>query len=91
MRIPKAGGALFQPKSLEQSLRSFYRRLLDVYYASDPPRGCLVFCTTPVESISHAAIAEDLRRVIAEGRSLLSRYLKKIKKWLNFETVSILL
>ena len=66
-----AGGALFQPKSLEQSLRSFYRRLLDVYYASDPPRGCLVFCTTPVESISHAAIAEDLRRVITEIDAVL--------------------
>ena len=66
-----AGGALFQSKSLQQSLRSFYRRLLDVYYASDPPQGCLVFCTTPVESISHAAIAEDLRRVIAEIDAVL--------------------
>lgn len=66
-----AGGALFQSGSLEQSLHRFYRRLMDVYYASDPPRGCLVFCTTPVESISHADIAEDFRRVIAEIDTVL--------------------
>ena len=66
-----AGGALFQPGSLEQALHGFYRRLMDVYYASDPPRGCLVFCTTPVESISHKSIAGDFRRVIAEIDAVL--------------------
>jgi AcrR family transcriptional regulator len=40
-------------------------------YRAYTPGGCLVFCTTPVESISHAAIAEDLRRVIAEIDAVL--------------------
>ncbi len=65
------GSLLFEPRTLKRSLLAFYAAAMDLYFADDPPQGCFVFCTAPVEAISHPEIAADIRTVLDELDSLL--------------------
>lgn len=51
---------------LRVALENFYRTALGVYLASEPAPGCFVFCTAPVETVTHAEIRDDLRSVLDE-------------------------
>lgn len=60
---------------LEKALMRFYSAAIDEYLAADPPRGCFVFCTAPVETVSHPAVASDIRAVLARvDRTLIRKF-----------------
>lgn len=50
--------------TLADALARLYRGALDVYFANRPPLGCFMFCTAPVEAITHAAVRSDLKQTL---------------------------
>jgi AcrR family transcriptional regulator len=51
---------------LAKALDRFYLTALGVYFADTPPRGCFLFCTAPVEAITHPEILSDLAALTQE-------------------------
>ena len=56
---------------IKKALTSAYLAALDVYFSDDPPRGCFVFCTAPVESLTHPAIQAHMKDVLEELDNVL--------------------
>jgi AcrR family transcriptional regulator len=64
---------LFEEPNLERALLKFYTAAIDAYLAASPPRGCFVFCTAPVEAVSHPEIAAEMRKVLRRVDEALER------------------
>jgi hypothetical protein len=45
--------------------------MLDVYFGAGSARGCLVFCTAPVEALARPRIRADARRVVEDLDDML--------------------
>ncbi len=63
-QMEEESGTCLARKDLRSALTGFYDAAIDVYFSSDPPGGCFVFCTTPVEAISHPTLGQDMRGVV---------------------------
>lgn len=57
---------------LPRALANFYAAGLDVYFNKRPATGCFVFCTAPVETMTHAEIRRDVRKILREVDALLA-------------------
>ncbi len=67
-------------KDLKSALTGFYDAAIDVYFSMDPPVGCFVFCTAPVEVINHPGFREDVYGVIKHlDRVLAERFREAIE------------
>lgn len=51
---------------LAKALEMAYLTALGVYFSAEPPRGCFLFCTAPVEAITHPEIFDDLNELMHE-------------------------
>jgi AcrR family transcriptional regulator len=51
---------------LKKALMAFYKGALEEYFSMKPARGCFVFCTAPVESITHPEFQRDIKALIDE-------------------------
>lgn len=58
--------------NLRKALDGLYRGALDVYFAQRPALGCFMFCTAPVEAITHDRIRADMRATIEMLDGLLA-------------------
>ena len=65
------GRVVIAEPNLQQALRNFYAGGLDVYFANNPPLGCFMFCTAPVEALVHPEIQQDMRAVLEEVDQIL--------------------
>jgi AcrR family transcriptional regulator len=65
--------SLFEEPDLERALMKFYQGAIDTYLASEPPRGCFVFCTAPAEAVTHPEIAADMSVVLKRVDRALER------------------
>lgn len=67
---------LHATEDLPSALRRFFSAALDVYYGENPPRGCFVMCTAPVEALLQTDVRDDLRAVLRRiDRALEQRLL----------------
>lgn len=64
---------LTEDADLATALAAFYNAALDVYFRAHPAAGCFVFCTAPVEALTHADIRDDVRSVMEEVDAELSK------------------
>jgi AcrR family transcriptional regulator len=64
------GEFLVAEPDLEKALTDAYLGALDVYFFDDPPRGCFVFCTAPVEALTHGSIQKHMNELLEELDSL---------------------
>jgi AcrR family transcriptional regulator len=60
------GEFLVAEPDLKKALTNAYLGALDVYFFDDPPRGCFVFCTAPVEALTHAPIQKHMNELLDE-------------------------
>jgi AcrR family transcriptional regulator len=60
------GDSLIAEPDLKKALSNAYLEALDVYFFDDPPRGCFVFCTAPVEALTHASIQNRMNELLDE-------------------------
>ncbi|MEZ5559198.1 MAG: TetR/AcrR family transcriptional regulator [Pseudomonadales bacterium] len=71
---------LLAEPDLRRGLHGFFAAALDVYYSSDPPRGCMVMCTAPVEALVHEDVRKDLRQVLQRIDAVLEQRLNQARK-----------
>ena len=57
---------LVSEDDLRIGLRKFYRAALDVYFASETPRGCMVMCTAPSAALIYPDVQADLFTIIEQ-------------------------
>jgi len=62
----RIGTVLVDEPDLEQALTGFYEGALAEYFASRPALGCFVFCTAPVEAITHPDVRRDMKALVDE-------------------------
>jgi AcrR family transcriptional regulator len=65
------GKPLLAEPDLERAIERFLRGMLEVYFGPGPARGCLVFCTAPVEALGRPRVRADAKRVVDELDDLL--------------------
>ena len=62
---------------LQDGLRAFFNRAIDVYCGTDPAMGCLMVCTAPSEVFSHPEVGSDLNELI---QRLDKSFVKRLKR-----------
>ena len=67
------GSVVIAEPNLQKALLNFYAGGLDVYFTNNPPLGCFMFCTAPVEALVHPEIQQDMRAVLEEVDTILER------------------
>ncbi len=72
MMRAEMAAVLGEDYDLATALKNFYAGGLDVYFQRRPAPGCFVFCTAPVEALSHADIRADMRAVLTEVDTMLA-------------------
>lgn len=72
-RARTAAASQLADPELRHALERFYLAALDVYFASDPARGCAVICTAPAAAVVHPEVRDDLLRVVRDLDAALER------------------
>lgn len=73
--------------SQADGLNAFYQASLDHYLSSDPPRGCLVLCTAPVEAPASPAIRAALCDVLTNIDAAFAAVFRKADPQLSDDQV----
>jgi len=60
-------------------LERFFARALDVYTAGETPLGCFIFCTAPVEAITHPDVRADILEITGTTDKSLRRFFNQLK------------
>jgi AcrR family transcriptional regulator len=79
MRLATAK-VLSTESDLATALTKAYHGALDVYFLNDPARGCFVFCTAPVEALTHASIQRRMNDVLGEIDALFEGKFREAQK-----------
>lgn len=68
------------PQAIKPALVAFFDQAIDVYCGNNPPMGCLMICTAPVEALSHPEVGEDLKALIQRLDNSFVQRIKRAKK-----------
>ncbi len=72
-RARAAAAAQLADPDLGRALERFDLAALEVYFSSDPPRGCAVVCTAPAAALVHPDVRDDLLGVVRDLDAALAR------------------
>ena len=76
----KVGRPLSDEPDLAKGLERFFTQALSVYFSADAARGCMVFCTAPVEAVTRPEVRADAKRVVRALDDLLEKRFARAQK-----------
>lgn len=74
--MQEESGTRLARKNIRSALMGFYEAAMDVYFSMDPPVGCFVFCTAPVEALAHPEVKSDVLAVVSELDNIFEKRFK---------------